>query len=193
MIVEGQDEVRLRTAIFENNSRPTYIREAGKYKFTAKLTAILEDLQRFGPVSRLGIIRDADESATQAFTSVCSSVAHVGLNPPKQHAGFSDGAVAVGVFIAPDGNATGAIEALCMKSIANESETNCVLDYIRCLRTNNVLYSRNPDKTFVHAYLAAQVDPMIRVGEAAQKGVWNFDHPAFESLLEFLDQLSRPV
>ena len=76
------------------------------------------------------------------------------------------------MFIVPDGSQPGAIETLCRRSVAGEAAAKCVADYMECLTTNNALKSKNPDKTFTHAYLAAMEDPVARVGEGALQKVW---------------------
>ena len=61
--------------------------------------------------------------------------------------------------------------------------------FIDCLKEQRALRSRNEDKTFAHAYLAAGEDPVARVGEGARQGVWNFDSEAFAELSGFLREL----
>ena len=61
---------------------------------------------------------------------------------------------------------------------------------MECLTTHNALQSKNADKTFTHAYLAAMRDPVARVGEGAQQGVWDFQSPAFDALSQFVRDLS---
>ena len=190
LIVEGQDEVRLCKALTANDTRPPHIREAGKHKLTSNLIAILKDIERAGPISRLAIIRDADDDAQRAFKSVCSSITAAELQPPPQHGSYSSGETSVGVFIAPDGRSNGAIEALIRQSVAADAEAVCAADYLDCLCAGGVLHAKDHDKSFVHAYLSSQTDPLLRVGEAAEKGVWNFDQPAFAPLRRFLRSLA---
>ena len=49
--------------------------------------------------------------------------------------------------------------------------------------------STNIDKSFVHAYLAAMQEPLVRVGEAALKGIWDFQASAFHPLSQFVRDL----
>lgn len=41
-------------------------------------------------------------------------------------------------------------------------------------------------KANVLVYLASQLEPDKRLGESAQASYWNWDHPAFNSLKDFL-------
>lgn len=135
-------------------------------------------------------MRDADTNARDAFRSVHDAVNAVGLQAPREHAGFSDGRPpAVGIFIVPDGRAQGAVETLCNQSVAETPGGACVERYLTCLQDGNALLSRNRDKSFAHAWLASRRDPVARVGEAARQGEWNLDHPAFTPLVRFVERL----
>ena len=90
----------------------------------------------------------------------------------------------------PDGSQPGAIETLCRRSVEGEDAAKCADEYMECLTTHNALQSRNADKTFAHAYLAAMEDPVARVGEGALQGVWDFQSPAFGALSQFVRDLS---
>ena len=103
---------------------------------------------------------------------------------------FSDATPSIGVFIVPDGSQPGAIETLCRRSVEGEDAAKCADEYMECLKTNNALKSKNPDKTFAHAYLAAMEDPVARVGEGALQGVWDFQSSAFDALSHFVRGLA---
>lgn len=188
LIVEGQDDLRLCSVLLGVQDQ-VVIREAAKHSFTPKLKAILIELQQSNPLSMLAIVRDADDSASRSFESVCSSIRGAGLHPPNEHAQYSDGEIPVGVFIMPDGESNGAIEALCIRSIEKLVEAQCVREYLECLKENRVLHSNDIDKSFVHAFLAAQTNPLLRVGETAQRRIWDPESPAFGQLRVFLNKL----
>ena len=84
----------------------------------------------------------------------------------------------------------GAIETLCMRSLTGNPEAECVDSYLKCLESHGVFHAKNHDKSFIHAYLASQVDPLVRVGEAADQGVWEFEREAFGPLRDFLKALA---
>ena len=194
LLVEGKDEVNLfdkALDMLQYKERVQVIDVGSKHKnFTRKLRTIQEASRAEGlKLETIGVVRDADDSAISSFASVRDGVVNVGLRPPSRHGEFSDGEPSVGIFIVPDGEKGGAIETLCRRSLGRAASVGCVEAYIRCLRAEHAFSSRNEDKSFVHAYLAAMEDPMVRVGEAAQGGAWDFEAAAFEELIGFVRRL----
>ena len=192
LLVEGRDEVNLFKALMryrfdEDRQLDIQIIDAGgRDRFQNNLRAILAEAQN---VRAIGAIRDADENANDAFRSICNHLRSVGYEPPTAHGEFSNAEPTVGVFIAPDGRAPGAIETLCKRSQEGDAVSGCVEDYVNCLHECEAIRSGNPDKTFAHAYLAATENPLARVGEGALQGVWDFDSDAFADLTAFLNRL----
>ena len=195
LLVEGKDEVNLLRELIKDclkdDEQDIQIVDVGsKNNFRRNLMTIKTDIPSGPKLRSIGIIRDADSNAESSFISVCNSLRSVGYEPPSTHAGFSNATPSIGVFIVPDGSQPGAIETLCRRSVAGEAAAKCVDDYMECLTTNNALKSKNPDKTFTHAYLAAMEDPVARVGEGALQKVWDFQSPAFDALSQFVRDLS---
>ena len=195
LLVEGKDEKNLLGALIktclENDGQLIQVLAVGgKDSFRPNLKAI-KVVAQSGPTLRaIGIVRDADKNPNGSFASVCNSLRSAGYEPPAAHAEFSNDTPAIGVFIVPDGSQSGAIEALCRRSVEGEDAAQCADEYIECLKNRNALQSKNADKTFAHAYLAATKDPVARVGEGAQQGVWNFQSPAFAALSQFVRDLA---
>ena len=152
---------------------------------------LLMEAERAGKNLRaIGIVRDADQNPTGAWQSVRDAVSAADLRPPERPAEFSDASPRVGIFIVPDSESEGALETLCLRSVAENPAAHCVERYLTCLDERHAMSSRNRDKSFAHAYLASRSDPVARVGEAAQQGVWDFDHQAFAAINNFLRQLA---
>ncbi len=199
LLVEGRDEVNLFDALLKHclgapGKQDIQIIDAGgKDRFRRRILAIQAAAASHPPLRSLGVIRDADDNAGTAFQSVCDALRYARYEPPRAHGEVSDGNPAVGVFIVPDGADAGAIESLCRRSVARVEASRCVEAYIDCLKDRGVLRSRNEDKTFAHAYLAAGENPMARVGEGARQGVWDFDSDAFAELSAFLRKLLAPA
>ena len=195
LLVEGKDEKNLLGALIktclENDGQLIQVLAVGgKDSFRPNLKAI-KVVAQSGPTLRaIGIVRDADDKPSDSFASVCDSLRNVEYEPPAAHATFSNDTPAIGVFIVPDGSQSGAIEALCRRSVEGEDAAQCADEYIECLKNRNALQSKNADKTFAHAYLAAKRNPVARVGEGAQQGVWNFQSPAFAALSQFVRDLA---
>ena len=195
LLVEGRDEVNLIGGLIrfrlgeELGKRIQIIDAGGKDKFIKNLQAIKTASLTRPTLRSIGVVRDADDDATSAFSSVAQSVANVGYDPPSAHGEFSDARPSIGIFIVPDGTGTGAIETLCRRSRSGGAISECVDKYLRCLVEHEVMHSRNEDKSFTHAYLAAMTEPVARVGEGALQGVWDFDSEAFLELSGFLQNL----
>ena len=195
LLVEGQDEVNLFRAFvkhcLEDEAQPVQVLEVGgKDQFKKRFSLIMSDAQARPRLRSIGVVRDADDNAQGSFQSVCDSIRNVGYQPPARHGEFSDTAPSIGVFIVPDGSEVGAIETLCRQSVQGTDTAKCVDDYLDCLTTRKARRSRNEDKTFTHAFLAAEQDPTARVGEGALQGVWDFQSLAFAGLCKFIQNLA---
>ena len=195
LLVEGKDEVnllgRLIKDCLKDDGQGIQILDVGsKDNFRPNLRGIKVAAQARPTLRSIGVIRDADDNANGSFDSVCGSLRSAGYEPPAAHAEFSDATPSIGVFIVPDGSQSGAIETLCRRSVEGEDAAKCADEYMECLKTHDALQSKNADKTFTHAYLAAMRDPVARVGEGAQQGVWDFQSPAFDALSQFVRDLS---
>ena len=195
LLVEGRDEVNLFDELLKHcfaaaGKRDIQIIDAGgRHSFRKNLMAIAVAARARPTLRAVGAVRDADDDARSAFQSVSDALLHVGYEPPSAHGAVSDGDPPVGVFILPDGAGAGAVETLCRRSVAGDEASRCVEAFIDCLKEQRALRSRNKDKTFAHAYLAAGEDPVARVGEGARQGAWDFDSEAFAELSAFLRKL----
>ena len=197
LLVEGKDEYNLfealKTHCLGDSAANVQVVEAGGHtQFRERIRAILINVAQNRIMLRaMGVVRDADNDGAAAWNSVCGAVREAGLQAPDGHGDFSDGPPDVGVFIIPDAQAQGALETLCVRSLAETPAGDCVNRYLACLENRDALASTNRDKSFAHAWLASRPDPMARVGEGAQQGEWNFEHPAFAPLVQFVKRLAE--
>jgi hypothetical protein len=67
--------------------------------------------------------------------------------------------------------------------------TQCIDEYFECVRANKGKSPNQISKARIHAWLAAQNPPDLRLGEAAQKGFIDWDNPSFDQLRNFLTTL----
>ena len=194
LLVEGRDEENLFTALIARRigaeAGIQVIAAGGVNKFPPNLAAIRIAAQARPTLRSIGVVRDADEDAASAFESVCHHIHNAEYIPPAAHGEFSIASPSIGVFIVPDGSEPGAVETLCRRSVEGTDAARCVGEYMQCLQYRHAMQSRNADKSFAHAYLAAMDDPVARVGEGAQGGVWDFDSVAFAALTRFLRDLA---
>lgn len=84
LLVEGKDEVGFFRALFRKMEITDFqiIDAAGKDNFKTRIKA-LTILDGFHRVKILGIIRDADENAENAFRSVCDALKSAKLAIPE--------------------------------------------------------------------------------------------------------------
>ena len=200
LLVEGKDEELFFRALVDQRlasgaAKPQVIQLGGKDRFGHQLRGVAPDIRDY-PVVSVGVVRDADEHPTGALHSVCDALGAAGFPIPASHGEVVGTGPRVGVFVMPDGQSPGALEALCRGSVEQSPAGSCVGQYLDCLHDRDSWgreTTRNAaqrDKAFAHAYLASRKDPVARVGEGAQQGVWDFGHRAFQPLIEFLLQLA---
>ena len=124
LLVEGKDEVNLFNALmrhrFDAEPQIQVIDAGGVNKFPRSLNAIRTAAQTRPRLRAIGVVRDADNDAADAFASVCGQIRDAGYEPPAGHSEFSNDVPSIGVFIVPDGNEPGAIETLCRRSKEGE-------------------------------------------------------------------------
>jgi hypothetical protein len=89
-------------------------------------------------------------------------------------------------MILPEANVCGAIEDVCLKAVVDDPVMPCVNQYIECLQYRACDYPKKESKARIHVFLASREKPDLRLGEAAQKGVWPWHHNAFDRIKEFL-------
>ncbi len=153
-------------------------------------------------VEVLGIIRDAEftpkpgetdtirENAHAAFQSVCSSLVAADQPVPDGMGVFTPASPRIGIFILPNCEHEGMLETSCLESVTTPEISACIESFFGCMAaTPGAGTPRNMTKARTFAFLATKdiYDPLV--GRAAQKGVWPWEHAAFEKLRQFLRAL----
>jgi len=137
----------------------------------------------------LGVTRDADISAREAFQSVYDTLRNIGLSTPDRPQTSATGRLRVGVFILPDGQRSGMLEDLCLSAIQAYPEWGCIEAYFQCITATANRQPANMSKARVHVWLASQVEADKQLGVAAEIGYWPWDNPPFDALKQFLRAL----
>lgn len=204
LLVEGSDDRRF----FRAFSRGLGIAdiEVGNFNGKSNLGNDLSARVRspeFHTVSSLGIVRDADESSQSAFDSVIGSLRRAELPTPDgpiipiEHDGMR-----ISVLILPPEDEQGELENVCLSSIEGVSDMRCLESYFDCLSiVEPSITANHMSKARLHSYLAigpvhtssdgnmTRRRPALRLGEAAEAGVWDWSSPAFDKVAEFLRNL----
>lgn len=141
----------------------------------------------FAQVTSLGIIRDAEDDPKAAFQSVCSALTHADLGVPKQPGVFVGDSLRIGVMILPDTATEGMLETLCLRSVVDDPAMPCIERYFTCIqeRLPSKELPRVIEKARVQAFLASRHESELLLGQAAHRGYWPWDHPAFDHIKQF--------
>lgn len=187
LIGEGQEEVRFFNAFLKHLGRQDV--QVENYSAKPQLRRYLKALRTrpgFSQVVTLCIAQDADNSAASAFQSVCDASRNAGLAAPERPSQMAGESPCVGVLILPDGERPGMLEDLCLDAVKADFAIPCVDRYFQCFSEQNHRQPNNIAEARVHAWLASQVVPDLRLGEAAEKGYWPWTAPAFGAFKTFL-------
>lgn len=145
----------------------------------------------FSGVTKVGIVRDAEENATDAFKSVQGCLERAGLsipNKPEQPFGSQP---EIAVMILPGGNRSGMLETLLCETFGEEDVHSCIDGFFECVEALQIDVHR-PDKARVRAYLATKPEPNVSTGVAAKRRYWDFNHRALQPFCTFLKALATP-
>jgi hypothetical protein len=191
LVVEGQDDRRflqalLRYLTLESDFDVQELEGVGN--LGERLSA-LHGISGFAQVQSLGVIRDADRDAQSAFQSLCSGLRNARLSVPAQPLSVTGASPQVAVFIWPDCQNPGTLETLCLSSVNSNPAMVCVEQYFECLSQKMDVLPRPADKARLHTFLASREKPGLRIGEAAERGYWDWDHPAYDPIKQFLRAL----
>lgn len=194
LLVEGKDDENFFSALIEDlgieNIQIHDIEGVGKLKGFIR---VLSGRPSFTIVKGVGIILDADnrtpDSVMQSVRSALEGIA--GLSAPERAGELFGDEIKTGAFILPDNQNPGMLETLIWNTIEDEKMRECIGQFIECAESAPSGDLDRLDKSRVHAYIATQKKPNVSVGVAAQRGYWNFDHPALSGIKDFVIQLSQ--
>ncbi|MEA5418310.1 DUF3226 domain-containing protein [Spirulina sp. CCNP1310] len=179
IIGEGQEEkILFSTLIKYLNIGNIQVESYGGKGNLGKFLKTLHLIPGYQQLQSLGITRDADDSFDSAFTSIKNFI-QANLNPDDLN---------VFTFIMPDNSSPGMLEDLCLASIKPE-EIQCAETFLACISSCCNRTPKNLAKAKIHTWLASQINPGQRLGEAAQSGCLDWEHPAFQQLRAFVQNL----
>ena len=88
----------------------------------------------------------------------------------------------------PPERSTGCLETLLWETIKTDGIAECIEDYLECAQIPTLGNRRA--EAGVYAYIAANREPGLKIGEAARAGFWNLDHPALLPVKRFVVALA---
>ncbi|MHB8995042.1 MAG: DUF3226 domain-containing protein [Armatimonadota bacterium] len=192
LLVEGRDDKILFARLVEHLGRRENI-SVESYGGTAGLRGYLDPLRfrdGFEMVSAIVVVRDADQDCSAALQSVQDALKQYDLPPPQAPLTFTQSSPRVGILIMPCGEETGSLEDMCLQAVSDDVAMPCVRQYLDCLRaaatTAEFGLCSNHSKILVSAFLASRPKPSLKLGEAAGAGIWDFAHPVWQPLIDFL-------
>lgn len=193
---EGKDEAEFFAALlrYMTISNAQAIHYGGKDNLAPFLRYAV-GATGFEQVTHLVVTRDADRDPNGALASAQNALRAVSLPVPyNAEETASSQSLHVGVYIMPGQGRTGALEDVCLQSLEDALETPCVTAFMECLEDKIPVESfpEQPTKTRMLLYLAAQRKDVTSIGVAAQKGLLDFQHPAFAPLINMLRKTQAP-
>jgi hypothetical protein len=191
LLGEGFDELRFFTALLLHlGIGDVQVQQfGGKNNLGAYLKLLAQvPTPGFQSVVSVGLTRDADADPATAFQSVCTALQNAGLSVPAGPNVATAGLPVVRTFILPDNSSPGLLEDLCLASVRANPAFACLESYFHCVQSAG-RQQTEPSKAQVHAWLASEVAPDKRLGEAAEAGYWPWNDPAFMPLIDFVKSI----
>ena len=192
LLVEGNDQRNFFEALRDKDGHSGI--EIQDFGGTSELRGFLSAfvaVPGFGSVRRLGIVRDAEDSAMSAIQSVRGALENASIEAPSVPGVFTGARPAVGFLVLPDGKTPGMLETLICESFAGSAVDGCVDSFVDCVSGLDGVAMERPDKSRAFAFLATKAEPNVSVGVAAKKGYWTLGHHAFDGVRSFLRALAR--
>jgi len=191
LLVEGEDDLALFMELLGklkiNNIQA--VNYKGKDRLNSAIKTLVETQPGMEKVNAIGITRDADgENISKIFEEINNYVNRVNYLKSDKIMEFSQGKPRVGIYIFPDCENSGELEDLLLASLVADQKIKCIGQLLTCI--NTIEQQNKPAKAKLYAWMACQNPPIQLLGVAAKANVFNFGHPVFEKLRQFLDNLS---
>lgn len=193
LLVEGNDDQNFFQKLMQEITLDNIqiIPMGGKENFRVPNFKSVINTPGFREVKALGIVRDANGSASSVFTSICTVLRECGLPEPTQVMEITNTDLKVGILIIPPNAEEGEIEDLCLSSLKEYSEMGCIDNYFKCLKKKLLpdKFPKDLSKAKIQAFLASREESVPHLGIAAQRGYFPLDQDSFEEIKKFLSSL----
>ena len=142
-------------------------------------------------IEAIGIVRDAETDAEAAFESARDAIRSVDLTAPDRPLQVADEQPKMGILILPPEKPDGMLEDVCLDAVHDDPAMRCVEEYLACVQDRVPDWqNRHPSKAKVQAFLASRERPGLRLGEAAARGEWNWEHGTYDPVRQFIEDLA---
>ena len=177
---EGRDEVRF----FESLLRHLKITDIQVVEYGGKqrLKPFIGTLPRipgFAGLQSFGITRDADDDAAGALQSIDLAVQAAALPSDLR----------ISKYVLPGANAPGALESLCIRAISSSPIGDCIEKHVICAAEAGLKHEWsvcNGAKARMQVWLSLQREPGLRLGEAAQANIIDWNAESLAPLRNFV-------
>ena len=192
VLVEGNDEVRLFGALAQHLGISDI--QVNQYKGRGNLRSFLKALpllDGFENINSLAVVADANSDRNGAEQRIRDALSAADLPSPRRPLqALPQGSLRVCYLVVPHEAESGMIEDVCLDSVESDPATDCVDRYFECLKqANRVPKEVRMAKARLHAFLASREEPHLRLGEAADNGIWDFEADVFHPLKTLLELL----
>lgn len=196
IVVEGNDELRLFNALARHLAiENIQIHALGGIGNLNDFLRVFKASSDFGQLRALAVVVDADNSRQQREQKIHSGLSNIELACPSEPLkGAQQGENPKCFYLVlPHAEEQGMLEDVCLGSVTYDPALECVEHYFACIDKAATPGPENhrKSKARVHAFLASRPRPDLRLGEAAEKGIWDFDSEAFRPLRYLLKQLAE--
>ena len=189
-MVEGShEESFFRELLKQMNIGDIQIASVGGADNFAPSLKRLPTFDNFDNVASIGIVRDADNSFSAKFRSIANALRRAELPRPTAPLIPTTTTPKVMVYIAPDNSNQGALEDLCLATVAGDPVLQCVDYYFDCIRQYKEGNHPHLSKARVQAYLASKDEGDVSMARAALSGYWDFNSSVLNSLKQFLNNM----
>lgn len=194
LLVEGNDDQGFFQKLIEEISIDNIQVHSmcGKKSFrTSDLNSVIIAPNFKRTVKSLGIIRDANDDASAAFSGICTVLKNLSLPVPSQPMEIINGNLKIGVLIIPPNTPKGELEDLCLSLIKGCAEMECIDNYFKCLKQKLASreFPENFSKAKIKAFLASRRKSVPHLGTAAKSGYFPLEHNILREIKVFLKSL----
>ncbi len=194
----GEDDLaafnRVRSAVL-NSLDPSDIEVSdfgGVNELRGFLRAVWNAPNARTTIKAIGIVRDAETDTKAAFQSARDAIDALGLTAPDDPLKVVGRKPRIGILILPPNKPTGMLEDVCLEAVHDDAAMRCVEQYLECVQDQVPGWSnRYPSKAKVQAFLASRERPGLQLGQAADRGDWKWDHPTYNPIRQFVEELTK--